>query len=129
MEPIPAGTLVMSFKLSIGRVAFTAAPMYSNEAICHIREPRMDPRYLYYALPRVEFDRYGKQAVKGFTLNSQSLREVQLAAPSDAEQHAIAQVLSDMDDEIEALVARRDKTVAVKVSLMDELLTGRTRLV
>jgi type I restriction enzyme S subunit len=46
-----------------------------------------------------------------------------------AEQTAIAAVLSDMDTEIAALEARRDKTRALKQGMMQELLTGRTRLV
>ena len=42
---------------------------------------------------------------------------------------AIATVLSDMDAEIAALEARRDKTKALKQAMMQELLTGKTRLV
>ena len=45
------------------------------------------------------------------------------------EQTAIAAVLSDMDAELSALEARRDKTRALKQAMMQELLTGRTRLV
>jgi type I restriction enzyme S subunit len=45
------------------------------------------------------------------------------------EQTAIATVLSDMDAELSALVARRDKTRDLKQAMMQELLTGRTRLV
>jgi type I restriction enzyme S subunit len=44
------------------------------------------------------------------------------------EQTAIAAVLSDMDAEIAALEARRDKTRALKQGMMQELLTGKTRL-
>lgn len=44
------------------------------------------------------------------------------------EQRAIAAVLSDMDAELAALEARRDKLRAVKQGMMRELLTGRTRL-
>lgn len=49
--------------------------------------------------------------------------------PTIAEQIAIAAVLSDMDAELAALEARRDKTHALKQGMMQELLTGRTRLV
>lgn len=45
------------------------------------------------------------------------------------EQRAIAQVLSDMDTQITALEAIRDKTKAIKQGMMQELLTGRTRLI
>ena len=46
-----------------------------------------------------------------------------------SEQTAIAAVLSDMDAELAALEARRDKTRDLKQAMMQELLTGRTRLV
>lgn len=49
--------------------------------------------------------------------------------PSLPEQSAIAQVLSDMDAEISALEAKRDKYKAIKQGMMQELLTGNIRLV
>ena len=49
--------------------------------------------------------------------------------PSIEEQTAIATILSDMDAELTALEARRFKTDALKKGMMQELLTGRTRLV
>jgi len=52
-----------------------------------------------------------------------------LRLPSIPEQIAIAQVLSDMDTELVSLEKRREKTRAVKQAMMQELLTGRTRLV
>lgn len=49
--------------------------------------------------------------------------------PTFEEQTAIATVLSDMNTELAALEARRDKTRALKQGIMQELLTGRIRLV
>ena len=57
------------------------------------------------------------------------LRKLPVALPAVPEQTAIAAVLSDMDAELAALEARRDKTRALKQGMMQELLTGRTRLV
>ncbi len=55
---------------------------------------------------------------------------LKVPVPVDVEeQTAIAEVLSDMDAELEALEQRRDKTRALKQGMMQELLTGRTRLV
>lgn len=55
--------------------------------------------------------------------------KIAIPIPSLAEQTAIAAVLSDMDAELTALEARRDKTRALKQAIMQELLTGKTRLV
>ena len=54
---------------------------------------------------------------------------IPLPVPELAEQSAIAEVLTDMDNEIAALENRRDKTRLLKQGMMQELLTGRTRLV
>ena len=129
MSVIPKGTLLMSFKLSIGRLCFAGCDLYTNEAICSFGNLQADAEYLYYALGRTDFSLYGKQAVKGYTLNKQSLKLVEVWLPPAHEQTAIASVLSDMDADLAALEARRDKTRALKQGMMQELLTGRIRLV
>ena len=128
MALIPAGTLIMSFKLSLGRLAFTGTDMYSNEAICSFLNVQAEPEYLYYALGVIDYSLYGKQAVKGYTLNSASLRSVKVPLPSREEQQAIVRVLSDMDADIDSLAARRAKTAQVREGVMHQLLTGHTRL-
>ena len=63
------------------------------------------------------------------SLNTQILNDVRVSLPPISEQTAIAVLLSDMDAELVALEARRDKTRALKQGMMQELLTGKTRLV
>jgi len=62
-------------------------------------------------------------------LNLKTIKSIQIPLPSLAEQTAIAAVLSDMDAELAALEQRRDKTRALKQAMMQELLTGKTRLI
>ncbi len=62
-------------------------------------------------------------------LGRKSVDEQEIPFPPIEEQTAIATVLSDMDAELAALEARRDKTRALKQGMMQELLTGRIRLV
>lgn len=61
-------------------------------------------------------------------ISAAALSSIMVALPSHAEQTAIATVISDMDAELSALEARRDKTRALKQGMMQELLTGRIRL-
>ena len=56
-------------------------------------------------------------------------QNIEVGVPSPKEQIAIATVLSDMDAELVALEQRRTKTRALKQAMMQELLTGRTRLI
>ena len=62
-------------------------------------------------------------------ISSRDVAALTIPTPPLAEQRAIGTVLTDLDDEIDALRARRDKTSAIKQGMMAELLTGRTRLV
>lgn len=129
MTPVPKGTLLMSFKLSIGRLAFAGCDLFTNEAICSFHKLKASAEYLYYCLGSTDLSAYGKQAVMGYTLNKESLKLVEVRLPPGPEQAAIAAVLTDMDAEIAALEARRDKSRALKQAMVQELLTGRIRLV
>jgi type I restriction enzyme, S subunit len=62
-------------------------------------------------------------------LNTKILKGIFVTIPSLPEQTAIAEVLTEMDSEIIALEQRREKTRNLKQAMMQELLTGRTRLV
>jgi type I restriction enzyme, S subunit len=61
-------------------------------------------------------------------IGAYALSLIEVKIPSVEEQTAIATVLSDMDVELSALEARRDKTRALKQAMMQELLTGKTRI-
>jgi type I restriction enzyme S subunit len=62
-------------------------------------------------------------------LNSVQYSSLKISFPNLEEQKAIAQILSDMDEELQALRRKREKMVGVKEGMMQELLTGKTRLV
>ena len=69
------------------------------------------------------------QGATRYNLSKRALLALSLPIPSLAEQRAIAAVLADFDAELEALEAERAKWRLVKQGAMQELLTGRTRLV
>lgn len=69
------------------------------------------------------------QGATRYNMSKRQFLRLECALPDGDEQRAIAKVLSDMDAEIAALEARRDKTRAVKQGMMQQLLTGRVRLV
>jgi type I restriction enzyme S subunit len=63
-----------------------------------------------------------------YATNRAHVASIEMRLPAVGEQTAIATVLSDMDAELTALETRRDKTRALKQAMMQELLTGKTRL-
>lgn len=90
--------------------------------------------FLYIICSSSDFCQQMEMAATGTTGSHQRISpsvalDIYVTVPTDInEQTAIAEVLSDMDGEIAALEARRDKTRALKQGMMAELLTGKTRL-
>ena len=87
------------------------------------------PKFIFYLLGSLSLERFGTGSGVP-TLNRNDVHEYKVRIPQTfEEQTAIATVLSDMDAEVSALEARRDKTRDLKQGMMQELLTGRIRLV
>ncbi|MGW3332971.1 restriction endonuclease subunit S [Streptomyces rubiginosohelvolus] len=114
---VQPGTLLLSFKLSVGKVGFSRVPMYTNEAIAALPikgESRICPDFLYWALKRADLLRDADDAAMGKNLNKKKLAEFVVPLPSPAEQRRIAAVL----DQAEILRVRRREAIA----LLDDLI-------
>ncbi|MDO8177844.1 MAG: restriction endonuclease subunit S [Undibacterium sp.] len=115
---------------SAGYVALYDAPIFASDCST-ISESE------FYCLDFVFYHLLCKQQViyKAQTggaqphIHAKDLNPILFAFPELQEQTAIAAILSDMDTELAALQARRTKTQALKQAMMQELLTGRTRLI
>jgi type I restriction enzyme S subunit len=118
----------------IGKVAFIDADktyVLGDHVYC-LRSKQGDPRFLAYTINSHKVNRALRKKVIGSAqlgLGRRSVTEQEIPFPDPAEQTAIAAVLSDMDAELAALEERREKVRLVKQGMMQELLTGRTRLV
>lgn len=91
-----------------------------------------NPTFVFYLFQTGRYRDYINNLLAGSSINNlkpSSIESLEFSTPPVSEQTAIAAVLSDMDAELSALVARRDKTCDLKQAMMQELLTGRTRLV
>jgi len=131
-EIIPAHSIVMTSRATIGECAINTVAVSTNQGFKNfIPFETYDVEFLYYLLltQKQGFIRLcgGSTFLEiGKTL----LAKFKVRMPgSKAEQTSIAVVLSDMDAELAALEARRNKTRALKQAMMQELLTGKTRLV
>jgi type I restriction enzyme, S subunit len=91
-----------------------------------------NPAYVFSLFQSGKYRSYLNSLLAGSSINNltpTTIESLEFSMPPLSEQAAIAEVLSDMDAEISALEQRRDKTVALKQGMMQELLTGRIRLV
>lgn len=108
MKIVRKGTVVMSFKLSIGKVAILSEDMYTNEAIANfVIKNKYDilTDYLYYALQSLKFDHLGDRAVMGKTLNKVKLNNLSIVFYEPNEQRKIVDKL----DVISNLIDYRQK--------------------
>jgi type I restriction enzyme S subunit len=102
---VPKGTLLFSFKLTIGKMAFAGCDLFTNEAIAAFPikdKSRLNSEFLYYALMSAKFGG-SNQAVMGKTLNSKSLAEIEIPLPPLDDQIRIAHLLG----KVEGLIAQR----------------------
>ncbi len=114
---VPAGTVLFSFKLSIGKIGITEQPMFTNEAIAAlpiIDEKKLCKEYLVYALTRMDASKTTDRAVMGATLNKKKLAELKIPLPPLPEQKRIAAILDKAD------AIRRKRQQAIQ--LADEFL-------
>jgi len=89
------GTLLFSFKLTIGKVGIAGKDLYTNEAIAGIipKGSNVLTKYLYYLLPKLDYTNYTQSATKGKTLNSKIIASLEINLPHITEQKRIVKQL------------------------------------
>jgi type I restriction enzyme, S subunit len=123
---------------TIGKTAFVEnlnfpATLNSGVFVIRPKENKYNPKYFFYVLTSFIFKRFLKKLQAGstiFHLYQKDFASFEFLAPDTIkEQTAIAEILSDMDAEIETLEKKLTKTRLLKRGMMQELLTGKTRLI
>lgn len=106
-EPLPVGTLIMSFKLTIGKISVLRVPAYHNEAIASFMPlAGLDTEFLKFTLPIVSRTGASKDALMGQTLNTESLSNLIIALPPKAEQARIVARVEELMKLCDALDAK-----------------------
>ena len=120
IKSVPANTVIMSFKLSLGKTAITQEPVYTNEAIMAFiptEKYAVLPDYFYYLFSAKDWTKGTNRAVMGTTLNKATLGAVSITVPPIDEQHKIAAVLDKVSD----LIAKRQQ----QLDKLDEMIKAR----
>ncbi|NLJ18098.1 restriction endonuclease subunit S [Globicatella sulfidifaciens] len=113
MKIVPKNTVVMSFKLTIGRLGITEKDLYTNEAIAAflIKDKNLLlPEYLYYSLKGYNFDHLIDRAAKGKTLNKRKLSEIYIPLIPIDNQKKIIEILNKAEN---LLVKRQQQIEAL----------------
>jgi len=134
---ILAGDFLVSMMGTVGKCMIVPSGIKAGIMDSHLLRVRLDPEKLSSAFlsqlfeTRIVFDQVKQLSVGGIMegLSSRIVKSLNLPVPSIEEQMAIAGSLSDMDSEVGNLEARLSKARALKHGMMQELLSGRIRLV
>lgn len=120
MKVVPKGTLLMSFKLTLGKTAFAECDLYTNEAIAaiFIKNKNINKYFLDYVLKFTDLEKYVDNAVKGKTLNKQKLKQIEIPLPPLKEQERIVGIL----DESFAKIDESIKILEQDLLNLDELM-------
>ena len=120
IKTIPANTVIMSFKLSIGKTAITTESIFSNEAIMAFIDKKttaIDPEYIFYLFSGKDWDEGSNKAVMGKTLNKATLSNTEVDIPSlDIQKERV-----DKLNKISTLIADKKQ----QLNQLDELVKAR----
>lgn len=125
------GILLFAMYASIGKTTIALMDTSCNQAILGIKPKLIETEYLYYFLSFNEknFSTMGQTGTQS-NLSKDLVQKLEIPLPSTIkEQIHIATILSDMDSELTALEQKLEKFNKIKLGMMQELLTGKTRLV
>lgn len=125
MRIVSAGSLLFSFKLSVGIVSLAGVDMYSNEAIAAFApSDQIDTGYLYWAAP-VFVPHNAQDNIYGAPLlNRERIANARLLSPPLDQQRAIAAFLDRETARIDALTAKKERLIELLREKRSALITG-----
>lgn len=128
----PAGSLLFSFKLSVGQVSIAGRPMFTNEAIATFApEDGYDTRWAFYAFPEFITQNSAINIYGARLLNQQRINDAALPLPPLERQRAIAAYLDAETTRIDRLIDEKKKLKRLLVEFRNSTITdavlGRTK--
>lgn len=124
---VPEGSLMMSFKLTIGRMGWAGCDLFPNEAIAWLNgfsPGEIDEVYLALYLEQFDYSRLTGRAVKGNTMNKKSLQVVPVVLPPLPEQRRLADLVTRIDDVADALKRREATLKNLRSGVVRSVLSG-----
>lgn len=123
MNISPKGSLMYSFKLSVGTVAFCGEDMYTNEAIASFIPQKNDLKYLFYCAPIFIIHNANRNIYNAPLLNQELIKNALICLPSLNEQTAIVTYLDTHCAKIDNLISIQQKRIALLQELKQSVIT------
>lgn len=123
---IPKGTILLSFKLTLGKTSIAGVDLYTNEAIANLplKDDSITKEFLLYYFQYFNWEKYaaGDEKVMGKTLNKKELDVLPVLYPSLSEQQRIVGILDAVFEKIDALKANAEKNLENAKALFQQVL-------
>ncbi len=128
---LPEGTVLVTSRASIGNCAIAGRPLATNQGFTSlVPKDRRSRDFLYYWVQQHRASFVSRATGSTFLeISGRKVAGIQISVPDLNEQAAVGSALSDADHEIDLLKRQLNKYRLVKAGMMQELLTGHTRLV
>lgn len=120
---VEPNTLIMSFKLTVGRVAITKIKCMTNEAIANFiwKYDTLSNDYMLHYLSSIDVSKYGNAATQGISLNADSLKKIKVIAPVVEEQKLIGGYFDKIDKSIDSKKSELTKLKQFKKAMLNKM--------
>jgi len=127
---LPTGSLLLCTRATLGEIKIVVVPTATNQGFKSlVPKSGVSSAFLYYKVLTLKEALTSKGSGSTFLeVSKRDVSKLALEVPDTSEQVAIATALTDADDDIDCLMVRLSKARDIKQGMMQELLTGRTRL-
>jgi restriction endonuclease S subunit len=125
MRALKKHTLLFSFRLTVGKVAFAGKKLYTNEGIAGLvlkEENQVLPRYLYYVLPQLDYSSYMNRGAKGQELSKSILETIQISLPPLQVQKQLVRTLECQEVKKQHHLKQVQKIIQFKHKKIQQLL-------
>jgi len=128
---IPIDTVLLSFKMTVGRTGITTEPMLSNEAIAHFKFDKSTPfskEYLYIYLKIFQYDSLGSTSSIVTAINSSMIKEIGIVIPDDVTMNNFKAKTEPLFNKIRQNQAQIRTLEKLRDTLLPRLMSGEVRV-
>lgn len=128
---IPANTVMLSFKMTIGRLAITSESMLSNEAIAHFKvkkNSKLYSEFLYLYLKTYQWEQLGSTSSIVEAINSQMIKEMEIVIPEEDSLIRFKEIIEPYFKKIKSNQTQIRTLTALRDTLLPKLMSGEVRV-
>ncbi len=125
---IPENTVILSFKLTIGRLAITTEKMLSNEAIAQINSSDFPPEYIYLYLKTYNWGSLGSTSSIATAVNSKTIKEMEILIPDTDISNLFKEVIRPIFEKIKYNSLQIQSLTQTRDTLLPKLMSGKITL-